>query len=68
MPCWSDKAFLGTVVNCINRKSLKIESITVPLIAIHLSIDGLLLSDEEELREQSDDLDLETPGYLFLNI
>ena len=54
-------------MNRINRKSLKIEY-TVPLIGIHLSIDGLLLSDEEELREQSDDLDLETPGYLFLNI
>ena len=51
----------------MNRESLKIAS-TVSLIDIHLSIDGLLLSDEEELSEQSDDLDLETPGYLFLNI
>lgn len=29
-------------------------------------MEGLLLSEEEELREQSEDLDLDTPGYLLL--
>ena len=32
----------------------------------NLSMEGLLLSEEEELREQSEDLDLDTPGYLLL--